>query len=124
MGNGALAIGPKLPRPSSTLPSRQAPDGRYRISATVARTEADAAPDPAMQKRTFARAQSATVSMSPTTSAARGIVTALTRASLQMSLLRGLVRIIDLARLVRTSVVSTSGLGPVPPRGWLLLGES
>ena len=36
MGNGALAIGPKLPRPSSTLPSRQAREGRYRITPTIA----------------------------------------------------------------------------------------
>jgi hypothetical protein len=30
MGNGALAIGPKLPRPSSTLPSLPAGEVTYR----------------------------------------------------------------------------------------------
>jgi hypothetical protein len=53
MGDGALANGPKLPRPSSTLPSRQPPDGRYRIIPTVARAVTGAAPDPAIQEETL-----------------------------------------------------------------------
>ena len=40
--------------------------------------------DPAIQKPTFSRTQSATAPVSPITSAVRGIATALTRASLQM----------------------------------------
>ena len=38
MGNGALAIGPKLPRPSSTLPIRSA-GPEFRSAAVSHRTE-------------------------------------------------------------------------------------
>jgi len=43
MGNGALAIGPKLPRPSSTLPG--SPDARGAL-AGASRAETCRAPAP------------------------------------------------------------------------------
>jgi hypothetical protein len=49
--------------------SRPPPDGRYRITPTVAKVCLGAAPDPAIQERTFGHTRPATVPPSPITSA-------------------------------------------------------